>query len=116
MKEQRNWTQGSLYLTDVTVDTFMMFPVSRNGRHEGLQLRRRLRHLLWGGVDGTPKRTGERTSPRRSTKHSRAAAGRAPDLMFSGLNKCFLILSRVRMTWFRSDISATLFVNFTWWF
>lgn len=35
-------------------------------------------------------------------------------LMVSGLRRCFLILGSVRMTWLRSDISAILFINFTW--
>lgn len=35
------------------------------------------------------------------------------DLMFSGLKRCLLIRGRVRITWVRSDISATLFMNFT---
>lgn len=34
--------------------------------------------------------------------------------MFSGLRMCLLILGSVRRTWVRSGISATLFINLTW--
>lgn len=59
-------TLGLFYLTYVLVDSFVMFPVSRNGLQEILQLRCRLRHFLWSGVDGTPK-TGAHASASRST-------------------------------------------------
>lgn len=42
------------------------------------------------------------------------AAGTRTHLMVSGLSRCFLMRGRVRTTWLRSDISAILFMNFTW--
>lgn len=61
VKEQRDLTDRLFYLTYVAMDSFKLFPVSRNGLQEILQLRCRVRHLLWSCVDSTPK-TDDHTS------------------------------------------------------
>lgn len=105
-------TGGSVYLVYVASDGFTLLPGFGNRLHETLQLCCRLTHFLRSGIDGAPGRDEQAESEAPATPTPLRPQLRA-HLMFSGLNRCLLILGSVRITWVRSDISAILFMNFT---
>lgn len=112
MKDPRHSTDSLFYLIYVTSDGFTLLPVFRNGLHEALQLCCCLTHFLRSGIEGTPE-TDEQVESKTPATPDAGASQLGADLMFSGLKRCVLILGRVRITWVRSDISATLFMNLT---